>query len=60
MCKKDLEGVVAKRLADPYEPSVQWLKIKNPDYTQKEGRGDLFNNPARRRRSAAPPRRICG
>jgi len=60
MCKNDLEGVVAKRVADPYEPSVQWLKIKNPDYTQKEGRGDLFNNPARRRRSAAPPRRICG
>ena len=41
MCKNDLEGVVAKRVADPYEPSVQWLKIKNPDYTQKEARGDL-------------------
>jgi ATP-dependent DNA ligase len=39
----DLEGVVAKRLADPYAPRVRWLKIKNPDYTQKEGRGDLFN-----------------
>jgi ATP-dependent DNA ligase len=39
----DLKGVVAKRLADPYAPRVRWLKIKNPDYTQKEGRGDLFN-----------------
>jgi len=48
MCKNDLEGVVAKRLTDPYEPSVQWLKIKNSDYTHKEGRGDLFNNRARR------------
>ena len=41
----DLEGIVAKRLNDPYEPRVRWLKIKNPDYTQKEGRGDLFNRP---------------
>ena len=48
MCKNDLEGVVAKRVADPYEPSVQWLKIKNSDYTQKEGRGDLLNNRGRR------------
>ena len=39
----DLEGIVAKRLVDPYDPRVRWLKIKNPDYTQKEGRGELFN-----------------
>ena len=39
----DLEGIVAKRLADPYEPRVRWFKIKNPNYTQKEGRGELFN-----------------
>ena len=47
MCANDLEGIVAKRLADPYEPGVQWLKIKNRDYSQKEGRGDLFNGPRR-------------
>jgi ATP-dependent DNA ligase len=41
----DLEGIVAKRLADPYAPRVSWFKIKNPDYSQKEGRGDLFNRP---------------
>ena len=43
MCAHDLEGIVAKRLADLYDPQAQWLKIKNPDYSQKEGRGDLFN-----------------
>jgi ATP-dependent DNA ligase len=41
------EGIVAKRLADPYKPRVRWLKIKNPDYSQKEGRDDLFNGPPR-------------
>jgi bifunctional non-homologous end joining protein LigD len=45
MCSNDLEGIVAKRLDDPYEPRVRWLKIKNDDYSQKEGRGDLFNGP---------------
>jgi hypothetical protein len=34
--------IVAKRLADRYEERVRWLKIKNPDYSQKKGRGDLF------------------
>ena len=43
MCANDLEGIVAKRLADPYGGRVRWLKIKNPDYSQKEGRGDLLN-----------------
>ena len=49
MCVHDLEGIVAKRLSDPYEPRVRWLKIKNPDYSQKEGRADLFNALPRRR-----------
>jgi bifunctional non-homologous end joining protein LigD len=40
----DLEGIVAKRLSDPYGPGTKWLKIKNPDYSQKEGRWELFNN----------------
>ena len=44
----DLEGIVAKRLADPYDSRIRWLKIKNPDYSQKEGRGDLFNAPRHR------------
>ena len=39
----DLEGVVAKRLADPYRSWVRWLKIKNPRYSQQEGRRELFD-----------------
>jgi len=49
MCGHDLEGIVAKRLADPYDTRVKWHKIKNRGYTQKEGRDDLFNGPRRRR-----------
>ena len=48
MCAHDLEGIVAKRLTDPYEPRVRWLKIKNRDYTQQVGRADLFNGPSQR------------
>jgi len=48
MCSNDLEGIVAKRLDDPYDRRVRWLKIKNPDYSQQQGRGDLFNRPPRR------------
>jgi bifunctional non-homologous end joining protein LigD len=43
MCAHDLEGIVAKRLADPYGPRTRWLKIKNPGYSQAEGRAELFN-----------------
>jgi ATP-dependent DNA ligase len=39
----DLEGMVAKRLDDPYASQTKWLKIKNPDDSQKEGRGELFD-----------------
>jgi len=54
MREHDLEGIVAKRLDDPYDRRVRWLKIKNPDYSQKEGRGDLFN------RSWQPPAHSAG
>ena len=43
MLEHDLEGIVAKRLSDPYLPSTAWFKIKNPAYSQQEGRADLFN-----------------
>jgi bifunctional non-homologous end joining protein LigD len=46
--RHDLEGIVAKRLDDPYDSSVHWFKIKNPGYSQKEGRGELLNRPRRR------------
>jgi ATP-dependent DNA ligase len=38
----DLEGIVAKRKADPYSLAVTWYKIKNRAYTQMEGRWELF------------------
>jgi bifunctional non-homologous end joining protein LigD len=44
-CQLDLEGIVAKRADSRYEdnPNARnWIKIKNPVYSQKEGRGDLF------------------
>jgi hypothetical protein len=52
ICSNDLEGIVAKRLADPYDARVRWLKVKNRDYSQAEGRGDLFNGP--RHKPASP------
>jgi hypothetical protein len=46
--------MVAKRKADPYRRGVHWYKIKNPAYTQAEGRGELFNR--QRSASALKPR----
>jgi bifunctional non-homologous end joining protein LigD len=46
----DLEGIVAKRKADTYSPQTVWYQLKNPNYTQAEGRGELFQ----RRRRGAP------
>ena len=45
VCAKDLEGIVAKRkrgLYDPNAPGSAWVKIKNPSYSQAEGRHELF------------------
>ena len=47
-CQLDLEGIVAKRAGSLYEDNPNcrdWVKIKNPGYSQKEGRGDLFKRP---------------
>jgi bifunctional non-homologous end joining protein LigD len=44
----DLEGIVAKRLADPYAPDTVWRKVRNRAYTQMAGRRDLFHPPSRR------------
>jgi bifunctional non-homologous end joining protein LigD len=41
-CRLDLEGIVAKRKSDTYGVRTTWYKIKNPAYTQAEGRGELF------------------
>ncbi len=41
----DLEGIVAKRMEDPYHPETVWYKIKSRTYTQGEGRWELFQKP---------------
>jgi bifunctional non-homologous end joining protein LigD len=44
-CELDLEGVVAKWKAGAYiadNRRSSWVKIKNPNYSQIEGREDLF------------------
>ena len=41
--RMDLEGIVAKRRADPYSPQTEWQKIKHTEYSQKEGRAELFH-----------------
>jgi bifunctional non-homologous end joining protein LigD len=45
-CGLDLEGIVAKWKDSLYrateKPSPYWIKIKNRNYTQAEGREELF------------------
>ena len=42
-CKRDLEGIVAKRKFDPYLPdNAKWYKIRNRNYSQWAGREKLF------------------
>ena len=42
-CKRDLEGIVAKRKFDPYLPdNAKWYKIRNRKYSQWSGREKLF------------------
>jgi bifunctional non-homologous end joining protein LigD len=45
-CGLDLEGIIAKRKDDPYGSETAWYKIKNPTYTQAEGRRELFERQA--------------
>ena len=44
-CERDLEGIVAKWSKGSYQSdgrATSWLKIKNPGYSQTEGRHELF------------------
>ena len=46
----DMEGIGCKPAISPYRTirgKTTWIQVKNPRYSQAEGRGDLFN----RRRS---------
>jgi bifunctional non-homologous end joining protein LigD len=43
ICARDLEGIVCKRKRSIYKSNdTGWLKVKNPRYSQAEGRFDLF------------------
>jgi hypothetical protein len=45
VCAMDLEGIVAKRKSAPYG-GTGWLKILNPNYSQRGGRAELFKKKA--------------
>lgn len=42
-CEHDLEGIVAKWLGGTYRTDARtsWLKIRNPNYSQWDGRPEL-------------------
>jgi bifunctional non-homologous end joining protein LigD len=43
ICARDLEGIVGKRKNGLYrEDRPDWVKVKNPSYTQAEGRHELL------------------
>jgi len=45
ICELDLEGIVAKQKFGPYVTEREqstWFKILNREYSQKDGREDLF------------------
>jgi bifunctional non-homologous end joining protein LigD len=43
ICRRDLEGIVAKRKLSAYEEGGNgWLKIKNRAYSQSEGRHEMM------------------
>jgi bifunctional non-homologous end joining protein LigD len=44
-CERNLEGIIAKPIMSIYDTAKRkssWTKIKNPDYSQVEGREELF------------------
>lgn len=49
--KMELDGVLAKRISDPYGPETVWYRIRNPAYRQADGWAQL---PASRPRSRTP------
>jgi bifunctional non-homologous end joining protein LigD len=65
-CRRDLEGVVAKWAHGSYQcdgRSTSWLKIKNPQYSQLEGRREMFearrDRHQQKRATAAPALRLA-
>jgi len=55
-CQHDLEGVVAKWKFGSYLPNsnaTTWIKIKNPAYSQMDGRAERFERQQKRQRSSS-------
>ena len=49
-CERDLEGIVAKWSKGTYQcdgRGTSWVKIENPEYSQMEGRHELFHRTRR-------------
>jgi bifunctional non-homologous end joining protein LigD len=46
VCTRDLDGIVGKLKHAPYRATLpsSWVKIRNPAYSQAQGRGELFEN----------------
>ena len=48
VCKQDLEDIVAKHTWAPYgSAEMPWIKALNPNYSQREGRRELFEKRGR-------------
>jgi bifunctional non-homologous end joining protein LigD len=65
-CRRDLEGIVAKWAHGSYNAdgrATSWLKIKHPEYSQMDGRRELFeerrNHAPRRDTKVAPELRLA-
>ena len=54
VCDRNLEGIVCKRRMGVYSEHG-WLKLKNPDYSQSEGRHEMFSVFHERRKSGKIP-----
>jgi ATP-dependent DNA ligase len=56
VCAGDMEGVVAKLAQGRYTPEeTTWVKVKNPQYSQAEGRTDFFDGRAYRASALPEP-----
>ena len=59
-CERDLEGIVAKYARGVYQSNhaiTSWLKVKNPNNSQAEGRAELFEQ--RRSPESRPRQRLA-
>jgi len=55
ICKVDAEGITIKDASAPYGITARWFKVRNKNYTQMEGRHELFEGKTLKR--AVNPKR---